>query len=102
MTVTLASYAQDQEMEWPFVILPHYPLLASKLLSLTNGLYVVVVPSVTPAQKQEREQYAYQHDFWVNESLAIQEVSGDFYGDILNDWTRSKKSMVRLVKLNST
>jgi hypothetical protein len=89
IAVTFVSYAYDQGMEWPFVTLPDYALHASKLLPLTDGLYVAVIPSVTPAQKGQWEEYANQNDLWVNQSLAIQEVWDGYHGDFSYDWTRS-------------
>jgi hypothetical protein len=71
---------------WPFVTLPNFALHASKLLPLTNGLFVSMLPLVYPSQKQQWEEYASQNDGWVNETLQIQEVWGNYYGETRYDW----------------
>jgi hypothetical protein len=91
IAVTFVSYASDQGLEWPFVTLPDFALHASKLLPLTDGLYVLVVPTVTPAQKGKWEAYAASNDYWVNQSIAIQEVWDGYNGKITYDWARSEK-----------
>ena len=75
---------------WPFVTLPNFAGQASKLLPITDGLYITVLPIVTPSQKQEWEEYAYQHDNWVNESLALEEVWDEYHGNVSHDWARSE------------
>jgi hypothetical protein len=91
IAVTLVSYANDKGIEWPFVALPDFALHASKMLPATNGLYVSVVPIVAPAQKRQWEEFAYQNDIWVNQSLALQEVWNGYQGEIMKDWERSHK-----------
>jgi hypothetical protein len=71
---------------WPFVTLPNFALHASKLLPLTNGLLVSMLPLIYPSQKQQWEEYASQNDGWVNETLQIQEVWGNYYGETRYDW----------------
>lgn len=75
---------------WPFVTLPNFAGQVSKLLPITNGLYIAVLPIVTPSQKKSWEEYAYEHDGWVNESLALQEVWGGYHGNVSYDWSRSE------------
>jgi hypothetical protein len=97
-SILLVTYSQNKYQEgtngtktaWPFVTLPNFAGQASKLLPITNGLYIAVLPIVTPSQKEAWEEYAYQHDDWVNESLALQEVWDGYHGNISYDWPRSE------------
>jgi hypothetical protein len=89
LAVILVSNAHDQGHPWPFVTLPDFALHASKLIPLTDGLFLSVLPIVTPSEKQKWEEYALQKDYWVNESLALQTVWDGYYGNITYDWTRS-------------
>ena len=73
---------------WPFVTLPNFALHASKLLPLTDGLFVVMGPIVSPSHKTQWEEYASQNDQWVNETLQFQEVWGNYYGQINFDWKK--------------
>jgi hypothetical protein len=91
IAVILVSYASDKGLEWPFVALPDFALHASKMLPATDGLYVSVVPIVTPAQKIQWEDFAFRNDIWVNQSLALQEVWDGYQGEIMKDWERSHK-----------
>jgi hypothetical protein len=90
MTVSFVSYAHDQGLKWPFVTLPDFALHASKLLPLTDGLYMTIVPIVPPALKERWEEYAYRNDNWVNQSLEIQDVWDGYHGTVKYDWIRSK------------
>ena len=73
---------------WPFVTLPNFALRASKVLPLTDGLFVVMGPIVSPSHKTQWEEYASQNDQWVNETLQFQEVWGNYYGQINFDWKK--------------
>ena len=89
IAVILVSNAHSQQHPWPFVTLPDYGLHVSKLLPLTNGLFLSVAPIVYPSEKQQWEEYALENDFWVNESLAMQEVWDGYHGNITHEWARS-------------
>ena len=89
IAVILVSNAHDQGHKWPFVTLPDFALHASKLIPLTDGLFLSVLPIVAPSEKRKWEQYAWRKDYWVNESLALQEVWEGYHGNITYDWARS-------------
>jgi hypothetical protein len=90
MAVMLVSHAHNQGNVWPFVTLPDFALHASKLIPLTQGLFVTVLPMVYPSNKQTWEDYAFKEDYWVNESLALQKNWNGYHGDITFDWVRSE------------
>ena len=90
IAIILVSNAHDQQHPWPFMTLPDFALHASKLIPLTDGLFLSVLPIVYPHQKQEWEDYALEQDYWVNESLAVQEVWDGYHGNITYDWARSE------------
>ena len=89
VAVILVSNAHNQGHKWPFVTLPDFALHASKLIPLTDGLFLSVLPIVAPSEKRKWEQYAWRKDYWVNESLALQEVWEGYHGNITYDWARS-------------
>ena len=76
---------------WPLVTLPNFALHASKLLPLTDGLFIVMGPIVSPSQRTQWEAYASQNDQWVNETLQIQEIWGNYYGEVNYDWIKSEQ-----------
>jgi uncharacterized DUF497 family protein len=91
ISIALVSYAHKQGDEWPYVTIPDFALLAAKLLPLTEGVYIAVMPIVQPNQKDDWEEYAYQNDYWVNETLAIQNEWDSYYGEVQYNWERNKK-----------
>lgn len=88
---TVTAYngnSNDANTTWPFVTLPNFALIASKLLPLTDGVFVSMQPIVCPAQKAQWEEYSLQNDYWVNETLNVQEVWSGYYGVINYNWRK--------------
>ena len=73
---------------WPFVTLPNFALHASKLLPLTDGVFVSMMPIVDPSLKTQWEEYAVQNDDWVNETLQIQNVWDGYHGEKTYGWKK--------------
>jgi hypothetical protein len=95
---TVADYngnRNDANITWPFVTLPNFALLASKLLPLTDGVFVSMQPIVCPSHKAHWEEYSLQNDYWVNETLNLQEVWDGYYGEINYNW-RKEPHITRL------
>lgn len=88
--VKVDSSNNDTIRTWPFVTLPDFALHASKLLPLTDGVYVSIQPIVYPSQKLQWEEYASQNDQWVNETLDIQEVWDGFHGNTTLNWMKNR------------
>ena len=88
--VSSAAYTtkvDDSANTWPFVTLPDFALQASKLLPLTDGVYISIQPIVYPAQKLQWEEYASQNDQWVNETFVIQEAWDGYHGNTPDNFT---------------
>ena len=86
IVATLVSTARDGNHSWPFVTLPNFAFRMSKVLPLSNAIYLSVYPVVTPAQRQEWEEYSFKNQFWVNESMAVQETWKGYHGPVIYDW----------------
>lgn len=84
------SNSNNSTTKWPFVTLPDFAIHASKLLPLTDGVYVSIQPIVYPSQKKDWEEFASQNDQWVNETLKIQEVWNGYHGGETYTWMKSK------------
>lgn len=100
LSIAFVSYASSEAAKdsnsnnfatkWPFVTLPDFALHASKLLPLTDGVYVSIQPIVYPSQKRDWEEFASQNDQWVNETLNIQEVWNGYHGGETYTWMKNK------------
>jgi hypothetical protein len=86
LAVTLVSSARAANESWPFVTLPDFAVRASKILSLSDAFTINVLPVVTPKQRTAWEAYSIQNDYWVNESMAVQETWKNYYGPVVYDW----------------
>jgi hypothetical protein len=82
VAITLVSYANDKNDSWPFVTLPNFPTRVSKLLPITSGFVISILPILYPEKRKEWEKYSLAHDQWMNESMAIQEVWDGYYGEV--------------------
>jgi hypothetical protein len=86
LSVTLVSFANNTNATWPFVTLPNFAVQAAKLLRLTDVMYINVLPIVHPKQRVAWETYSVQHDYWVNQSMAVQETWDGYYGPVIYGW----------------
>ena len=80
LSVTMVSYARDQNETWPFVTLPDFGPRMAKLLPQTDAMLIAIVPIVKPYQRKRWETYSIQNDEWVNQSINIQETWDGYYG----------------------
>lgn len=79
------------EYQWPFIPpLPGLAVQTSKLLSLTNSIYMAFYPWI--ANKEERlrwENFTRHHDHWVEDALRVQSTDPNFHGPLLHDYNVS-------------
>jgi hypothetical protein len=90
--VSYGNIDSPNSTTFPFVTIPNYALQISKMLHLTDGLYISVVPIVTPNEKQAFERYMYEQDGWVNDTFAVQDVWDGYHGNKSADgynWSRN-------------
>lgn len=81
--VMLVATAQMTNQTWPFVTINKFAVRASKVLPLSNSLFIGTYNWVTPEQRDEWEAYTTANDAWVNETLAVQEKWGGYHGPIV-------------------
>jgi hypothetical protein len=86
LAATLVSHAAHSNQSWPQVTLPDFAIRASKVLPISNALYISVLPLVTSTERVAWETYAGANDAWVNESMRLQETWNGYHGPIIFDW----------------
>lgn len=75
---------------WPFVPpLEGLAVQASKLMSLTNSIYLAFYPLIQADQREAWENFTRSNDGWVEEALRVQASDPNFHGPILEDYEKS-------------
>lgn len=77
---SIVSFARYTNQTWPFVTIPDFAIRASKVRTLSEGVGIFLQPIVTPEERLDWEQYAYDNRYWVNESMKLQEDAEDYFG----------------------
>lgn len=91
LAVTLVSYARAMNQTWPFVTLPNYGMHVAKLLSVSKAIYIFVNPLVTPENRRDWESFALENQFWVNETMQLQEHWKGYHGPVIYNWTAEEE-----------
>jgi hypothetical protein len=87
LAVSFVSQAIASNSTWPFVTLPHFGVRVAKILPASNALFVNFLPLVQTKQRLDWEEYTSQNDYWVNESLHLQQTWDGFYGPSIQEWS---------------
>ena len=82
----MVSHAKAFNATWPFVTLPDHARQLSKLLPQTDGVLIQCIHFVKPEERDEWELYTSQNNYWVNESIALQDNWDRYHGYISYDW----------------
>lgn len=90
LAVTMVSYAHSSQSNWPFVTVPDFAVRAAKIRTLSHAIFLSVYPLVTLETRFEWENYTVGHDYWVNETLALQEKDESCTGPINFNWTQQE------------
>jgi hypothetical protein len=91
LAVTLMSDAHLLNQTWPFVTIPNFGVRGSKILPLSKAFYIQVEPLVTPENRKKWEEYALENQYWVDETMKIQESWKNYYGPVVYNWTAAEK-----------
>lgn len=67
---------QQEPPVWPFVTAPNFQPLAQTARSLSDALFLCVVPIVEPAQKEQWNQYAQDNKWWIAQGAKYQNEVG--------------------------
>eukprot|EP00977_Amphora_coffeiformis_P014429 scaffold4042_cov165-Amphora_coffeaeformis.AAC.9 len=86
LAVTIVSYATLTNSTWPYVTLPDFEVRSAKIRALSKVVVLNLYMRVPGEQRTSWEAYAMENNFWVNESMAVQERSDRYYGPIIYDW----------------
>jgi hypothetical protein len=82
LAVSIVSHARNDNQIWPEVLVPDFAMRAAKMLTLTEALWVAMLPLVTTETRQEWERFAATHDQWLNESVHLQESYNLYHGPL--------------------
>jgi hypothetical protein len=86
IAVSFLSIARATNQTWPFVTMPDFAVRMKKVLPLTDGFVVSMLPVVRVAQRKQWEAYALKHDSWVNEGMSVQDNWEEgYYGPVVYD-----------------
>jgi hypothetical protein len=84
--VSIVSYAKATNQTWPFVTIPDYAVRAGKIRSLSNAVVIGTYPLVKTEDRKEWERYTAENNYWVEESIDIQERDSSFMGPIIREY----------------
>jgi hypothetical protein len=91
LAVSLVSFAKNTNASWPYVTQPNFAVRNAKLLRLTNVMYINILPIVHPTVRLQWEKYSVEKDYWVNQSMEVQETWDGYYGPVIYDWKQPRK-----------
>jgi hypothetical protein len=69
---------------------PNFAIRNAKLLRLTNVMYINVVPIVHATERRQWETYSLQKNYWVNQSIQVQETWTGYHGPVIYDWKQPR------------
>jgi hypothetical protein len=81
--VAIVSHAHNTNQTWPFVAVPDFAIRAAKMISLSNAVFISILPLVSNQTREEWERFAATHDQWLNESVHLQERYDLFHGPLM-------------------
>jgi hypothetical protein len=90
LAVDTVSHARSTDQTWPFVNIPFFSNRAAKVLSISNSLYLILCPVITPENRLEWEAFTTKHGrSWVDEYMALQKTDDNYYGPIIEEYNIS-------------
>lgn len=77
-SLSVTSYVKDQNLTWPFVVLPDYERRAQKILSQDNGLSLLMAPFVENLDDQAKwiDYSTKNFRMWFDQGLEFQQAGG--------------------------
>jgi hypothetical protein len=96
LAVSATSYARSQNDPWPFVTMNDFQQRAATARSLSDALFMEVLPLVTDEDRLKWEEYSLENMGWLAEGRAYQNSlghgyrrleTGDFFEDAEVDFT---------------
>jgi hypothetical protein len=82
IAVNLVSTAKMTNQTWPFVTIDDFAVRISKVLPLAHAVFISVYQVVLPGQREQWEEYALSHNYWVNETMTVQKDWGEYFGSM--------------------
>lgn len=70
--VNIVSTTKLTNQTWPLITVPNFPLLSSKILSLSKAILLSLHPLVTIENRNQWENYTkYYNEQWINDTILI-------------------------------
>ena len=82
LTVSLVSNVRVTNQTWPFVHVADFTMRAAKVISLSDAVFLSLMPLVTKANRDEWEKFCVQNDQWLNSSIGLQEEFDLYQGPL--------------------
>ena len=84
LSVQIVSHVHATNQSWPTVYVPDYAFRASKIMALTDLVFLSLMPLVTNDTRLEWEEFSGQpqYDEWLNSSVALQQDFDLFHGPV--------------------
>ena len=82
LTVSLVSNARVTNQTWPFVTVADFAIRAAKVISISDAVFLSVMPVVTKAKRGQWEAYCVENDQWLNSSIGLQDEYDLYQGPL--------------------
>jgi hypothetical protein len=80
----IRSYVHNTNQTWPRVTLPDFAEHASKVRSMSDSIWIAITPLVSYYDKELWEDYAWENQEWLNESVRYQQYNDtNYFGPIV-------------------
>jgi hypothetical protein len=102
--ISLVSHVHATNQTWPIVMLPDFPIRASKILSASDAIWLQLSPVVTPDERLVWEEFASDNRDWVNDSMKFQAQDDHYHGPVIysSEYRRSIFGNFAPIPYNST
>lgn len=87
LVTTMVSYANHNNLTWPFVTIPDFELRSAKIRSLAKGVWLNFYLRVTNEQRAKWERYTAENKGWIDESVDVMESDPNYHGPIVRNYT---------------
>jgi hypothetical protein len=79
VAVNMVSTAKMTNQTWPFVTIDDFAVRMSKVVPLARALCISYYQVIAPEKRDQWEEYALSHNYWVNETMTVQRDWGGYY-----------------------
>lgn len=84
--VKMITYARNSNSSWPYVEVPNFGLHAMKVLQLSKAFFLYTCVLVDGNERLDWQDYASEHEDWIQDGLDLQEKMDDWNYPIIRDF----------------